>query len=82
MAEHKWVYGKSSACLEISWRKSRGLGKMGTKRSILVESSGVPLTVIILGPNTHDIELLENTLDAVIVTSPEITEYVSQHFCA
>lgn len=55
---------------------------MGTKRSILVESSGVPLAVVIAGANTHDVKLLEKTLDAVIITRPEVTEHAPQHLCA
>ena len=55
---------------------------MGTKRSILVESSGVPLAVVISGANTHDVKLLEKTLDAVIITRPEVTEHAPQHLCA
>ena len=55
---------------------------MGTKRSILVESSGVPLAVVISGANTHDVKLLEKTLDAVIITRPAVTEHAPQHLCA
>ena len=55
---------------------------MGTKRSILVESSGVPLAVVIAGANTHDVKLLEKTLDAVIIARPEVTEHTPQHLCA
>ena len=55
---------------------------MGTKRSILVESGGIPLAVVIAGANTHDVKLLEKTLDAVIITRPEATEHDPQHLCA
>ena len=55
---------------------------MGTKRSILVESNGVPLAVVIAGAHTHDVKLLEKTLDAVILTRPEVTEHTPQHLCA
>ena len=55
---------------------------MGTKRSILVESSGVPIAVVISGANTHDVKLLEKTLDAIIITRPEVTEHTPQHLCA
>ena len=55
---------------------------MGTKRSILVKSNGVPLAVVIAGANTHDVKLLEKTLDAAIITRPEVTEHAPQHLCA
>ena len=55
---------------------------MGTKRSILVESNGVPIAVVISGANTHDVKLLEKTLDAVVITRPEVTEHAPQHLCA
>lgn len=55
---------------------------MGTKRSILVESRGIPLAVVISGANTHDVKLLEKTLDAVVITRPEVSERAPQHLCA
>ncbi|MBD5153240.1 MAG: transposase, partial [Oscillibacter sp.] len=37
--------------------------KMGTKRSVLTDEKGLPLSVVLSGANTHDIKLLEATLD-------------------
>jgi transposase len=39
---------------------------MGTKRSLLVDGRGVPLSVVVSGANTHDMRLLEKTLDAAV----------------
>lgn len=55
---------------------------MGSKRSILVESSGVPIEVIRSGANTHDVKLLEETLEAVVISRPVLTGETRQHLCA
>lgn len=54
--------------------------KPGTKRSLLVESDGGPLAVVVAGANVHDTKLLEKTLSAVIVERPDPKE-LEQHLC-
>ena len=44
---------------------------MGTKRSILVDARGVPLSVAVSGANTHDTKLLRATLEAAPFVAPE-----------
>ena len=39
-------------------------GKAGTKRSLLVDGEGGPLSIVVAGANVHDAKLLEATLDA------------------
>lgn len=56
--------------------------KNGTKRSILVESSGLPLAMIVSGANVHDVKLLAQTLDAIVVERPQVTDENPQHLCA
>ena len=64
-------YGKASteARTRLRWRRSlsgqtRRTGeKMGTKRSLLVDARGVPLSAVVSGANTHDSRLLGATLD-------------------
>lgn len=51
------------------------------KRSLLVEATGGPLSVVVSGANTHDAKLLAGTLDAVIVPRPKPTEEAPQHLC-
>ena len=46
---------------------------MGTKRSLLVDRNGLPLSVVLDGANRHDIKLLEATLDGMVVVRPEPT---------
>lgn len=54
---------------------------MGVKRSLLVEATGGPLSVVIAGANVPDFKLLEATLDAIVVERPEPTEQAPQHLC-
>ena len=55
--------------------------KMGTKRSLLVDKSGLPLSVVLDGANRHDIKLLEATLDGIVVVRPEPTAERPQNIC-
>ena len=45
--------------------------KNGSKRHILVDGRGVPLSIVVTGANRHDVSQLENVLDAVVVERPE-----------
>jgi putative transposase len=55
-------------------------GKSGTKRSLLVDAHGVPLSLVVSGANTPDGQLLEPTLAAVAVERPA-PEDGEQHLC-
>ena len=46
-------------------------GKVGTKRSLLVDEQGVPLGLVVSGANTPDRRLLEATLHAIPVERPD-----------
>jgi putative transposase len=54
--------------------------KPGTKRSVLTEAGGGLLAVVIDGANVHDSQLLEATLNAIIVERPN-PQQVEQHLC-
>ena len=54
---------------------------MGTKRSLLTGEKGLPLAEILSGANRHDVELLADTLDSVIVARPERSNEVPQNLC-
>ena len=56
-------------------------GKAGTKRSLLVDGEGGPLSIVVAGANVHDAKLLEATLDAIVVERPQPTEEEPQHPC-
>ena len=54
---------------------------MGTKRSILTDEKGLPLSVVLSGANTHDIKLLEATLDKIVISRPAACERHPQNLC-
>ena len=50
------------------WRKA------GSKKSILVDAAGGPLSVAVAGANVHDTKLLRPTLESIVVARPEGTQ--------
>ena len=56
-------------------------GKAGSKRSLLVEGQGGPLSIVVAGANAHDATLLDETLEAIVVERPQLTEDDPQHLC-
>lgn len=55
-------------------------GKLGTKRSLLVNEHGVPLAIVVSGANTPDGRLLDATLHAVPIERPDPAT-TEQHLC-
>lgn len=45
------------------------------------EASGGPLSITIIGANTHDTKALKATLEAIIVERPLASEDAPQHLC-
>ena len=56
-------------------------GKKGTKRSLLVDGRGAPLSLIVAGANRHDVKLLGLTLDAIVIQRPKPTARRPQNLC-
>ena len=56
-------------------------GKAGSKRSILVDAGGGPLSVVVAGANVHDTKLLALTLDSIVVERPDSLDRGMQHLC-
>ena len=54
-------------------------GKMGTKKSLLVEGDGGPLGVVIAGANVLERRMLRATIEAIAVERPEPTAERPQH---
>ena len=63
-------------------RTQRTGEKNGTKRSLLVDARGIPLSLVVSGAQRHDIKLLEQTLDHMVVKRPEGKKAPKQHLCA
>jgi len=55
--------------------------KKGTKRSLLVDGRGAPLSLIVAGANRHDVKLLAETLDAIVIHRPKPTARKPQNLC-
>lgn len=45
-------------------------GKSGTKRHVLTDQRGIPISVVITPANTHDMKAAKYTLDSVVVERP------------
>jgi putative transposase len=62
-------------------------GKLGVKRSTLIDGRGVPLSVAVAGANVPDQKLIAETLDGIPVERPEPTAgkphdlYLDKGYC-
>ena len=45
-------------------------GKLGTKRHVLTDGQGIPLSVVITAANTHDMKAAISVLDYIVVKRP------------
>jgi putative transposase len=54
-------------------------GKMGTKKSVLVDGEGGPLGVVLAGANVLERRMLRGTIEAIVVERPEPTAEEPQH---
>jgi putative transposase len=48
---------------------------------VLTDGRGLPIAIVVAGANRHDMKLLAETLDAVVVERPEPTAAAPQHVC-
>src|ERR1041385_1239856 len=55
--------------------------KSGTKRSLLTDRRGAPLSLVVTAANTHDKTVALETLDGIIVQRPEKLIYRIHHLC-
>jgi len=44
--------------------------KLGTKRHILTDKNGIPLSVVITSANTHDVTIAIDAVDSIIIERP------------
>src|SRR5258708_6878028 len=72
-------------CSRPHWRKSRSAptrligGKNGSKRHLLVDGRGVPLSLVVTGANRHDVSQLEAVLSSIMVKREMPAERRSKH---
>ena len=50
-------------------------GKLGTKRHVLTDGQGIPLSVVITAANTHDMKAAIRTLNNIVVKRPSYKMY-------
>ncbi len=73
--------GQSAFGGDAVGRNPTDRGKPGTKRSILVEASGGPLSIVVAAANVQDTKVLERTLGSVVVECPAPSVHRPQHLC-
>jgi putative transposase len=73
-----WEWQSADGCMVKAPLARESLGrnptdreKKGTKRSLAAELHGLPIGIAVSGANTHDIKLLEATLQAIAIVHPE-----------
>ncbi len=50
--------------------------KLGTKRHILTDKEGIPLSVVISSANTHDIKLVTDVIDNIVIRRPSLSSHL------
>src|SRR5439155_10240988 len=65
---------------ELTGKNPTDRSKTGTKRSLLVNERGLPLSIVVSGANTPDGKLLGPTLQAMPIERPD-AEATPQHLC-
>jgi transposase len=67
---------------EAAGRSPVDRGKQGTKRSLLVEGTGIPLGTVVAAANRHDSPLLRPTLETLCRFGFELPERITVHLDA
>jgi transposase len=69
--------------LKKRWGQTRRIGgKKGSKRHLLVDGRGVPLSLVVTGANVHDVTQIEAVLADIMVKRPSPKQRRSKHLCA
>jgi putative transposase len=56
-------------------------GKKGTKRHLLTEAAGLPISVVVTGANRHDKTQVKHVFEIMPIRPPDPTPEAPQHFC-
>ncbi|CAG9932464.1 protein of unknown function [Candidatus Nitrotoga arctica] len=73
---------KAPLAQEAVGRNPTDRGKKGSKRHLLVDGRGVPLSLVVTGVNAHDVTQLVAVLGAIVVKCPSPHKRRSRHLCA
>ena len=68
--------------LGTRWATIPRIGNIGTKRSWLLDGTGVPLSLIVSGANRHDVKLPAQTLDSIVIGRPKPSRRRRPNLCA
>ena len=71
VAVRRLRHGQSPFWGDSVGRNPTDRGKAGSKRSVLVDGAGGPLSLVVAGANVHDTKLLALTLDSIVVERPD-----------
>ena len=72
--KHLWVEKKSGP-------NPTDRAKSGVKRSVLTEGHGVPIGLALEGANRHDMKMVRETIESIIVKRPKATRKKKQNMC-
>ena len=78
----------TAPCLKRHWHERRSEpirligGKNGSKRHLLVDGRGVPLSLVVTGANRHDVTQLDAVLQAIMIKRKAPPKRRSKHLCA
>ncbi|BAU96228.1 transposase [Corynebacterium suranareeae] len=67
---------------EVAGRSPVDRGKQGTKRSLMVDGTGIPIGCVVAGANLHDSPLLRPTLDKLGRFGFDLPEAITVHLDA
>ncbi len=73
---------KAPLAQEAVGRNPTDRGEKGSKRHLLVDGRGVPLSLVVTGANAHNVTQLEAVLGAIMVKRPSPHKRRSKHLCA
>ena len=72
------------------WKQSHRQKQTGHKKAILTDKKGIPLSVVISSASTHDIKLVTNVVDSIVIKQRRPSSYepksgrrrkLKQHLC-
>ena len=53
--------------------------KLGTKRHILTDKDGIPLSAVITSANTHDVTIAIDTVDSIVIKKPPSSKLITKY---
>ncbi len=70
MAIHRQHINKVALGWAMTGNSPVDRSKLGTKRHILADKKGIPLSAVISSASTHDIKLVTNVVDSMVIERP------------